>query len=280
MLRSRTSVLVAVALALAAPLAAQSGKGKPAKPKKGEAAAAAAPEQPKDDPVTKKDKAIAAIDKFRAAHKVDPKRDGWRSTFAEPPRQEFDPQREYHWHLVTNKGELDVRLRPDVAPMHVTSVIYLSRSGFYDGLTFHRVIKGFMAQGGCPLGNGSGGPGYTMGGEFDPACKHDKAGVLSTANEEGKPRSDGSQFFLTFAPAPHLDGKHTIFGEVVEGLDVVKAIDACGGPMETGKSTEPLSIVRTWVTVVAKDGGADAKDEGDKGGKKDAGKDKPGKKGK
>ncbi len=262
-------------------LLAQSGKGKPSKPKKGEAAAAApaAPARPKDDPVTAKDKAIVALDKFIGQHKVDQKAEHWRGTLTVPPRQEFDPQHDYFWHLLTSQGEITIRFRPDVAPMHVTSAIYLTRLGYYDGLTFHRVIKGFMAQGGCPLGTGSGGPGYTIEGEFDPACKHDKPGTLSTANEEGKEKTDGSQFFITFVPTPHLDGKHTVFGEVAAGMEVVQAIDALGGPMDTGKPSQPIAIERAFVQVVARPGAADAKPDDkpdDKaGGKKDpkAGKD-------
>jgi len=110
--------------------------------------------------------------------------------------------------------------------MHVTSFAYLIKVGFFDGLTFHRVITGFMAQGGCPLGSGSGGPGYQFDGEYSPAVKHNRGGLLSMAN--AGPGTDGSQFFLTFVPTPWLDGKHTIFGEVVEGMDVVKALEAVG----------------------------------------------------
>ena len=122
--------------------------------------------------------------------------------------------------------------------MHVTSFAYLAGLGFYDGLAFHRVITSFMAQGGCPLGTGTGGPGYQFGGEFKPDVKHTKGGLLSMAN--AGPGTDGSQFFLTFVPTPWLDGKHTIFGEVVEGLDVLKTLEAAGS--SSGKTSEPLRI--------------------------------------
>jgi cyclophilin family peptidyl-prolyl cis-trans isomerase len=115
-----------------------------------------------------------------------------------------------------------IRLHADTAPKHVASAIYLVRLGYYDGLIFHRVIPEFMAQGGCPSGTGSGGPGYQMAGEFDGGRKHDKPGMLSTANSG--PGTDGSQFFLTFVKTPHLDGKHTIFGEVVSGMETVDKI--------------------------------------------------------
>lgn len=246
------------------------------KPKKGQkqqskpAAAESRPGPEKDDAVTKKDKAIAALDAFLSKHAPNTKQAGWRTTMSEPPQQAFAEDRDYFWHLATSKGELKVRLLPQVAPMHCTSAVYLTRAGFYDGLTFHRAIKGFMAQGGCPNGTGAGNAGFLMKGETSDAVKHDKKGLISTANEDGKEKTDGSQFFLTFAPCPHLDGKHTIFGEVVGGLDVVDAIDAVSGEGESQKPTEALTIVRAWVVVVPKEGAAkdgaadDAPGKGDK----------------
>src|SRR5690606_11773573 len=119
---------------------------------------------------------------FIAQKAVSKKRADWRTSLVAPPQQRFDDKREYLWHLDTSKGELTVKLLPETAPMHVTSTIYLTRQGFYDGLTFHRVIRGFMAQGGCPLGNGNGNPGYRLDGEFDDAVRNDAAGIVSTAN--------------------------------------------------------------------------------------------------
>ena len=133
--------------------------------------------------------------------------------------------------------------------MHVSSTIYLTRLGFYDNLKFHRVINGFMAQGGDPMGNGMGGPGYKYSGEFHDSAKHDKAGILSMAN--AGPDTDGSQFFLTFKATPHLNGRHTVFGEVVDGLDVLKAIEAAG--TYSGQPKEDLRILSA--TIVVKDGG-------------------------
>jgi cyclophilin family peptidyl-prolyl cis-trans isomerase len=129
--------------------------------------------------------------------------------------------------------------------MHASSTIYLSRLGFYDGLKFHRVINGFMAQGGCPLGTGTGGPAYKYDGEFDRNTRHDRPGLLSMAN--AGPGTDGSQFFLTFVPTPHLDGKHTIFGEVVEGADTLKALEKRGS--RSGATTEPLVMNKTTIEV-------------------------------
>ncbi len=148
--------------------------------------------------------------------------------------------------METNKGVVKIRLLPDVAPMHVTSFIYLALMGFYDGLPFHRVITGFMAQGGCPLGRGTGGPGYKYGGEFSPSVKHDTAGLLSMAN--AGPNTDGSQFFLTFVPTPWLDGKHTIFGRVVEGMDTLKRLESAGS--ESGRPSQPLSIEKVTIQIV------------------------------
>ncbi|RLT35148.1 MAG: peptidylprolyl isomerase [Chloroflexi bacterium] len=158
---------------------------------------------------------------------------------------EFDAATEYFWELETNVGAITVRLLPAVAPMHVASTIYLTRLGFYDGLKFHRVISEFMAQGGCPLGTGTGGPGYQYAGEFDPSVKHTRPGLLSMAN--AGPGTDGSQFFLTFVPTPWLDGKHTIFGEVVEGMPVVEALEARGS--QSGQTTEALSITKATIRV-------------------------------
>jgi cyclophilin family peptidyl-prolyl cis-trans isomerase len=140
---------------------------------------------------------------------------------------------------------MKVKLLPSVAPMHASSTVYLSRLGFYDGLKFHRVIDGFMAQGGCPLGTGTGGPGYKYDGEFDAKVRHAKPGLLSMAN--AGPGTDGSQFFLTFVPTPHLDGKHTIFGEIVEGTDTLKALEQRGS--RSGATKEPLVMKRTTIVV-------------------------------
>ena len=119
--------------------------------------------------------------------------------------------------IQTTKGNIRLRLFPDKAPLTVLNFVNLSKKGFYDGLTFHRVIPDFMIQGGCPLGTGTGGPGYRFKDEFSKDLRHDKAGRLSMANSG--PGTNGSQFFITHVPTPWLDDKHTIFGEVVSGED-------------------------------------------------------------
>ncbi len=159
--------------------------------------------------------ALEQIDEQIGKAGIDTSKSNWRTSLPAPTKATFPEGKTYVATMTTNKGPIEITLMPEVAPMHVTSFIYLSRLGFYDGLSFHRVISGFMAQGGCPLGTGSGDPGYEYGGEFSPDVKHDRGGLLSMAN--AGPGTDGSQFFLTFVPTPWLDGNHTIFGEVVDG---------------------------------------------------------------
>ena len=169
----------------------------------------------------------------------------WRTRLARPAQLTFAPGETWRARMSTSKGEVLIRLMPDVAPMHVTSFAYLARLGFFDGLTFHRVIPEFMAQGGCPLGNGMGGPGYQFAGEFSDKAKHDRPGLLSMAN--AGPGTDGSQFFLTFVATPWLNGKHTIFGEVVEGMDVLKKLEANGS--QSGATSKKMSITTCTVEV-------------------------------
>ena len=191
------------------------------------------------------DAALAQIDAQAAKAAIDKTKDGWRTSLPIPAVVAFTAGKSYFWKLETNKGPITVKLMPDVAPMHVTSTIYLTRLGFYDGLKFHRVITAFMAQGGCPLGTGTGGPGYKYAGEFSPKVKHDRPGMLSMANSG--PGTDGSQFFLTFVPTPWLDGKHSIFGEVVEGKDTLAALEKAGS--ESGKTSEKLVMEKVTVEV-------------------------------
>lgn len=121
----------------------------------------------------------------------------------------------------TDRGQIKIELYPDKAPLTVASFVNLARKGFYDGLNFHRVIPDFMIQGGCPKGTGTGGPGYRFEDETDNGLRHER-GVLSMAN--AGPGTNGSQFFITHVKTDWLDGKHTVFGKVTEGLEVVDAV--------------------------------------------------------
>ena len=124
--------------------------------------------------------------------------------------------------IKTSKGTIEVKLTPDKTPVTVANFVNLAQKGFYNGVTFHRVIPDFMIQGGDPTGTGAGGPGYRFEDEFNPALRHDSPGVLSMAN--AGPGTNGSQFFITHVATPWLDGKHSVFGKVVKGQDVVNAI--------------------------------------------------------
>jgi cyclophilin family peptidyl-prolyl cis-trans isomerase len=139
-----------------------------------------------------------------------------------PPEMVIDPAKRYVATMSTDNGDIVIELFADKAPHTVNNFVFLARDGYYDGTTFHRVIKGFMAQGGDPTGTGRGGPGYQFADEFDRDLRHDGPGVLSMAN--AGPGTNGSQFFITHEATPHLDGRHTVFGKVVDGLDVVLAI--------------------------------------------------------
>ena len=152
----------------------------------------------------------------------------------------------------TTMGKFDVELFAGKCPETVWNFVNLAEGrqntekggNFYDGLIFHRVIDGFMLQGGCPLGTGTGGPGYQFGDEFDASLRHDSEGVLSMAN--AGPGTNGSQFFITLAPTPHLDNRHSVFGKVTRGMDVVKKI----GSIKTGAMDRPIeSVVINSITI-------------------------------
>ena len=139
-------------------------------------------------------------------------------------------------------GDIELELYPDIAPITVDNFVKLANKGFYNGLTFHRVIKGFMIQGGCPKGNGTGGPGYTIKGEFasngvNNPLKHTR-GVISMARAMN-PNSAGSQFFIMHKDAPHLDGQYAAFGEVTKGIEVVDQVAS----VRTDMRDKPLTPV-------------------------------------
>jgi cyclophilin family peptidyl-prolyl cis-trans isomerase len=162
----------------------------------------------------------------------------WKSA---PPMQ-IDSKKKYRAHMETDKGTLVIELFADRAPKTVNNFVFLAREGFYEGVMFHRVISDFMVQGGDPTGRGSGGPGYRFEDEFHPGLKHDKRGILSMAN--AGPNTNGSQFFITHRATPHLDGKHSVFGQVVEGLDVLMSIP----PRDPGNVNAPaVKIIRVTI---------------------------------
>ena len=139
-----------------------------------------------------------------------------------PPEMQIDTSKNYSLSVETNKGTIEIELFANDAPNTVNNFVFLSREGFYDGITFHRVIDNFMIQGGDPTGTGTGGPGYRFADEFDGNPNKHEAGSLSMAN--AGPGTNGSQFFICHSPQPHLDGRHTVFGKVVSGQDIVDTI--------------------------------------------------------
>ena len=160
-----------------------------------------------------------------------------------------------HAHITTTEGAFTIRLFDQEAPNTVANFVGLAegtkeftdpKTGkkttrpFYDGLVFHRIIEGFMIQGGDPLGTGTGGPGYKFGDEFHPTLRHSKAGVLSMAN--AGPGTNGSQFFITLAATPWLDNRHSVFGEVVEGMDVISKIGATPTSKPGDRPLKPIAI--------------------------------------
>ena len=142
--------------------------------------------------------------------------------WSNPPEMQIETERHYLAKMETDRGTIELELYPEHAPVTVNNFVFLVREGFYDGTTFHRVIDGFVIQGGDPTGTGRGGPGYRFEDETEGnPLKHDSK-VISMAN--AGPNTNGSQFFVTHAPQPHLDGKHTVFGKVVNGEDVVLSV--------------------------------------------------------
>jgi cyclophilin family peptidyl-prolyl cis-trans isomerase len=157
----------------------------------------------------------------------------------------IDPAKSYTATVSTDLGDIVIELFADKAPNTVNNFVFLARDGFYDGVSFHRVIKGFMAQGGDPTGTGMGGPGYSFEDEFHPELTHSGPGVLSMAN--AGPGTNGSQFFITYADTPHLDFRHAVFGRVVDGMDVVEAIPE----RDPDRAREPGVVMNSVVITEA-----------------------------
>lgn len=159
-----------------------------------------------------------------------------------PPSGNLDTSKSYSATFKTAKGEFEVQLYADMVPLTVENFVNLANAGFYNGTTFHRVIPGFMAQGGDPTGTGTGGPGYRFGDEFHNALSHDTPGILSMAN--AGPNTNGSQFFITHGPTPHLDRVHSVFGKVVKGMDVMLSLRERdpGSDPQPGDKIESIEI--------------------------------------
>jgi len=197
-----------------------------------------------EEPATEPPASLLKIRDFIASKTIDKTQSTWKSRLPKPPKLRFKDETIF-WNLDTTEGDIRIKLMPDVAPMHVSNLMYLTELGFYDDLFFHRVMAGFMAQGGCPNGNGMGNPGYKFGSEVRKDVSHDRAGLLSAANLFPTPNTDGSQFFLTFSPQTHLDMRHTIYGEVVDGMDVLKKLDANSGTRANGGRPKKKMIINS-----------------------------------
>jgi len=169
-------------------------------------------------------------------------------TYGQPPEFNLDPEKTYKAVIEMAQGnKITIDLLSREAPKTVNNFVFLARDGYYDGITFHRVIPGFMAQSGDPTGTGSGGPGYNFDDEFHDDAKHDSAGILSMANRGvvNGMGTNGSQFFITSAPTPHLDGHHSVFGRVSDGIDAVNSIKE----RDPGTATIPGETMKS-VTIV------------------------------
>ena len=156
------------------------------------------------------------------------------------PAMSIDPAKTYKATIHTEKGDMVFELTASKTPVTVNNFVFLAREGYYDDTIFHRVIEDFMAQGGDPTGTGRGGPGYQFKDEFVSTLRHDKPGILSMAN--AGPGTNGSQFFITHVPTPWLDGKHTVFGNLIEGADVLMSIPA-RDPMRIGSPAVTIKTI-------------------------------------
>ncbi len=163
--------------------------------------------------------------------------------WSKPPKMEIDAEKSYSAIFSTDQGEITLQLFADKTPNTVNNFVFLARQGFYNGTIFHRVISNFMAQGGDPTGTGMGGPGYRFSDEFHPGLRHDKPGILSMANSG--PDTNGSQFFITHVATPWLDNKHSVFGQVIKGMDVLLSIP----PRDPSKRDAP-AIKLNSITIL------------------------------
>lgn len=166
--------------------------------------------------------------------------------YSSPPELTIDPEKEYTATITTAHGDIHIQLYAKSAPITVNNFVFLANDGFYDGVTFHRVIRDFMVQTGDPTGTGSGGPGYKFADEASAMkLRHTGPGTLSMAN--AGPGTNGSQFFITHVATPHLDGRHAVFGMVTKGMDVVLKI----ADRDPGRATKPGDAIEKVTITVA-----------------------------
>ncbi|MCB9834324.1 MAG: peptidylprolyl isomerase [Planctomycetes bacterium] len=194
------------------------------------------------------DAAIEDLDARIAKLDLDRRRAGWRENLPIFPEMRFSSRHRYLAIMETSEGELVLELHPEAAPRHCANLIYLARIGFYDDLKVHRIVQGFMAQFGCPRGDGKGGPGYKFDGELATSLKHDRTGILSMANSG--PGTDGCQFFVTFTATAHLDGLHTAFGRMLTGRKTCLALEQKGGSGDAGIPSETVTLKSIRIRVL------------------------------
>jgi len=185
----------------------------------------------------------------------------WKTQLPKFPEVSFRDGGRYIWEITTSEGKMTFALDHVNAPEHVRNILYLSELKFYDDLVFHRIIPGFMAQGGCPRGRGNGNPGYALKLEAKRTVKHEGAGVLSMARSR-LPDSAGSQFFITFRSTPNLDGGYTVFGTITSGQEVLKLLEAAGNPDPRANGVPPKKLIKiTGTTVTWEPDAAPASDD-------------------
>ena len=205
---------------------------------------------PASSDLTAKPALLQRCDDYISAIDLDREEEDWRLRTPPPPALQVEPGEEVHWILETSVGSMRFQLFHDIAPNHVSNTIYLSRLGFYDGLFFHRIIPGFMAQSGSPDGSPDGGPAYRFASEFSRKRRgrHGRVGTLSAAHPDGRYDYDGSQFFITFKAQPSLDGEHTVYGKMIEGRETLRALGHAGTPR--GKPRRKIQILSARIEVV------------------------------
>ncbi len=235
-----TLVVAGLLVALAGVLVAQSFLGKD----KAEPGAAGSPSpavsaEPTTEPTEPAGAVACGGEAPKAANKE-------KKMYDKAPEMQIDPSKTYTASMETSCGAIEIELFAKETPITVNSFVFLAREGFYDGLTFHRIVPDFVIQGGDPKGDGTGGPGYQFEDEIVDSLKFDQEGLLAMANSG--PATNGSQFFIVTGQASHLNGKHTIFGKVTKGMEAVDKIKATEADPSTGTPAEKVYIEKVTIT--------------------------------